>query len=149
MLKEFKQFISKGNVLEIAIGLIMASYFGSIVKSMVDDILMPPLGKLIGGVDFSTLKIIIQKTVNPVMDGNTVVSPGIKEVAIRYGVFLNTVITFLIVAFCIFLIVKAYNKMKEKMEKKEAEKTAAEPPTPSKEEILLTEIRDLLKNKNI
>jgi large conductance mechanosensitive channel len=149
MLKEFKQFISKGNVLEIAVGLIMASYFGTIVKSMVDDILMPPFGKLLGGIDFSTFKLLIQKPVAAVMDGSTIISPAIPEIAIRYGSFINSVITFLIVAFCIFLVVKAYNKMKEKMEKKEAENTAKAPPAPSKEEILLTEIRDLLKNKNI
>jgi large conductance mechanosensitive channel len=149
MLKEFKQFISKGNVLEIAVGLIMASYFGTIVKSMVDDILMPPLGKLLGGIDFSTFKFVIQNAKAPVLEGTTVITPGFPEVAIRYGNFINSIITFLIVAFCIFLIVKAYNKMKEKMEKKEAENTAKTPPPPSKEEILLTEIRDLLKNKNI
>jgi large conductance mechanosensitive channel len=149
MLKEFKQFISKGNVVEIAVGLIMASYFGTIIKSMVDDILMPPLGKLIGGIDFSTFKIIIQKAVTPVMDGKTILSPGSQEIAIRYGVFINTILTFLIVAFCIFLIVKAYNKMKERMEKNEAKIVAAVPPSPSNEEVLLIEIRDLLKKKSL
>ena len=137
MLKEFKQFISKGNVMEMAVGLIMALYFGAIVKSLVDHIIMPPIGLLLGNVDFSNLKIIMQEATT---NGETV----IPEVAISYGLFLNTIITFLIVALAIFLVVKGYNKMKENMEKKEAEAPAA-PPAPSKEEVLLTEIRDLLK----
>lgn len=146
MLKEFKTFISKGNVIEMAVGLIMATYFGAIVKSLVNDILMPPLGKLMGGVDFSELKVVIQEPIAAVMDGDVVITEGIEEVAIMYGNFINTIITFIIVAFAIFMLVKTYNKMKEKMEKKEAEAPAT-PPAPSKEEVLLTEIRDLLKNK--
>ncbi|MDF1672572.1 MAG: large-conductance mechanosensitive channel protein MscL [Vicingaceae bacterium] len=144
MLKEFKTFISKGNVMEMAVGLIMATYFGAIIKSLVNDILMPPIGKMMGGVDFTQLKMVIQEPVAPVMDGETVVTEGIEEVAIMYGNFINHIITFVIVAFCIFMVVKAYNKMKERMEKKEAEAPAA-PPAPTKEEVLLTEIRDLLK----
>ena len=137
MLSEFKKFISKGNVMEMAVGLIMAVYFGAIVKSLVDHILMPPIGMLLGNVDFSNLKVVLQpESIN----GDTT----IPEVAISYGLFLNTIITFVIVAFAIFMVVKAYNKMKEKVEKKEAEAPAA-PPAPSKEELLLTEIRDLLK----
>ena len=146
MLKEFKKFISKGNVMEMAVGLIMATYFGAIIKSLVNDIIMPPIGKLMGGVDFTELKMVIQEPVAAVMDGETVITPAVEEVAIMYGNFINTIITFVIVAFCIFMVVKAYNKMKERMEKKEEEAPAA-PPTPSKEEVLLTEIRDLLKNK--
>jgi len=137
MLKEFKQFISKGNVLQIAVGLIMALYFGAIVKSLVDHIIMPPIGLLLGNVDFSTLKIVLQEAT---MKGDAVV----PEVAISYGLFLNTIITFIIVAFSIFLVVKGYNKMLDSMAKKEEEAPAA-PPAPSKEEQLLTEIRDLLK----
>lgn len=146
MLKEFKKFISKGNVMEMAVGLIMATYFGAIIKSLVNDIIMPPIGKLMGGVDFTELKMVIQEPVAAVMDGETEITPAVEEVAIMYGNFINTIITFVIVAFCIFMVVKAYNKMKERMEKKEEEAPAA-PPTPSKEEVLLTEIRDLLKNK--
>jgi large conductance mechanosensitive channel len=146
MLKEFKTFISKGNVMEMAVGLIMATYFGAIVKSLVNDILMPPIGKLMGGVDFTELKMVIQEPVAAVMDGETVVTEGIEEVAIMYGNFINHIITFVIVAFAIFMVVKAYNNMKARMEKKEEEAPAA-PPEPTKEEILLTEIRDLLKNK--
>ena len=137
MLKEFKSFISKGNVMEMAVGLIMALYFGAIVKSLVDHIIMPPIGMLLGNVDFSSLKIVLQKAT---MSGETT----IPEVAFSYGMFLNTIITFFIVSFCIFLVVKGYNKMKENLEKKEEEVPAA-PQTPSKEEVLLTEIRDLLK----
>lgn len=138
---EFKKFISKGNVIEIAVGLIMATYFGAIVKSLVNDILMPPIGILLGGIDFSAFKIVIQPAVAESFAG---AGDSITEVAIYYGVFINTIITFLIVSFAIFLLVKVYNKMKEKMEKKAAEAPAV-PPAPSKEEVLLTEIRDLLK----
>ncbi|MCB9173994.1 MAG: large-conductance mechanosensitive channel protein MscL [Flavobacteriales bacterium] len=141
MFKEFKDFISKGNVIDLAVGLIMATYFGSIVKSLVDDILMPPIGKLLGGVDFSQLKIVIQDEMTETSEG---AGDAVAEVAIKYGAFINTVITFIIVAFAIFMVVKAYNKMKEKAIKKE-EVAPAAPPAPTKEEILLTEIRDLLK----
>jgi large conductance mechanosensitive channel len=137
MIKEFKSFIAKGNVVEMAVGLIMALYFGAIVKSLVDHIIMPPIGLLLGNVDFSNLKVVLAEAT---MNGDT----AVPEVAISYGVFINTIITFLIVAFCIFLVVKGYNKMKETMEKKEEEAPAA-PPEPTKEEVLLTEIRDLLK----
>ena len=137
MLKEFKKFISKGNVMEMAVGLIMAVYFGAIIKSLVDHIIMPPIGMLLGNVDFSELKVVLQEAT---MNGDIEVS----EVAISYGMFLNTIITFVIVAFAIFMVVKGYNKMKANMEKKEAEAPAA-PPAPTKEEVLLTEIRDLLK----
>lgn len=136
MLKEFKTFISKGNVLEMAVGLIMAVYFGAIIKSLVNDIIMPPIGKLLGGIDFSQLKVVIQEA--------SVNASGeeMAEVAISYGNFINTIITFIIVAFAIFMVVKGYNNMK----KKEEEKPAA-PPEPSKEELLLIEIRDLLKQQ--
>ena len=143
-MKEFKAFISKGNVIEMAVGLIMATYFGAIVKSLVNDVLMPPIGLLLGGVDFSQLKIIIEPGSAESVAG---AGDAVAEVAINYGVFINTVITFLIVAFSIFMVVKAYNKMKEKMEKKE-EEAPASPAPPSKEEVLLMEIRDLLKQQN-
>lgn len=141
-MNEFKKFINRGNVVEMATGLILAIYFGAIVKSFVDDIIMPPIGKLIGGIDFSKLKVIIQEGIGESSEG---AGDAIAEVAIYYGNFINTIITFLIVAFAIFLVVKGYNRMKEKMQKKEEEITA--PPAPSKEEELLTEIRDLLKKQ--
>jgi large conductance mechanosensitive channel len=141
MFNEFKKFIAKGNVLEMAVGLIMALYFGGIVKSLVDDIIMPPIGLLLGGIDFSQLKVVIQKAVPAVMDGTgQIVSADVAEVSINYGNFINTIITFLIVAFAVFLLIKGYNNLR----KKEEEKPAA-PPAPTKEETLLTEIRDLLK----
>lgn len=140
MIKEFKDFINKGSVIDMAVGLILATYFGAIVKSLVNDIIMPPIGKLLGGVDFSSLKYMIQQGQAAVMDGDAVITPAVNEVAISYGVFINTIITFIIVAFAIFLVVKGYNNMKKKEEAK-----PAPPPAPSKEEVLLTEIRDLLK----
>ena len=142
-MKEFKKFIAKGNVVEMAVGLIMATYFGAIVKSFVNDIIMPPIGKLLGGVDFSQLKYVIQSEIVETTEG---AGDGVAEVAITYGVFINTIITFLIVAMAIFMVVKGYNKMKEKMAKKE-EAAPAAPAAPSKEEILLGEIRDLLKKQ--
>lgn len=140
-MKEFKQFISKGNVVEMAVGLIMAMYFGAIVKSFVNDILMPPVGMLLGGVDFSQMMFILKPAVAESLAG---AGDGTAAVAISYGVFINTLITFIIVAFAIFMVVKGYNKMKANMKKKEAEAPAV-PPAPTKEETLLTEIRDLLK----
>jgi large conductance mechanosensitive channel len=143
MFKEFKQFISKGNVIELAVGLIMATYFGAIIKSLVDDIIMPPIGKILNGIDFKELKIIIQKGHEAVLNAEgTILTPQMKEISLNYGAFINTIITFLIVAFSVFIIVKAFNQMKRKKEEKETQ-----PPKPSNEEILLTEIRDLLKNK--
>tara|TARA_Y100000385_G_scaffold102249_2_gene105687 strand:+ start:662 stop:1084 length:423 start_codon:yes stop_codon:yes gene_type:complete len=131
-LKEFKKFIRRGNVIDMAVGLILATYFGAIVKSLVNDVIMPPVGVFIGGVDFSSFKIVIQQA-----QGN------VKEVAINYGTFINNMLTFLIVSAAIFIAVKIYNKVQDSIISEEtAQKT---PPTPSKEEILLTEIRDLLK----
>lgn len=145
MLKEFKQFIAKGNVLDLAVGLILATYFGAIIKSLVADIIMPPIGKLMGGVDFSKLKYVIQEAKPEELDGaGKVTSEAFQEISVNYGTFINQIITFIIVAFCIFLVVKSYNKMKERMAKKEEEAPAA-PPAPSNEEVLLGEIRDLLK----
>jgi large conductance mechanosensitive channel len=141
MFKEFKKFIARGNVLEMAVGLIMAVYFGAIIKSLVDDIIMPPIGMLLGGIDFSELKIVIQEGVPAILDATgAIMTPEVSEVAIKYGNFINTVITFLIVSFAIFMVLKGYNRLK----KKEEEAPAA-PPKPTKEEQLLTEIRDLLK----
>lgn len=135
MIKEFKEFISRGSVLDMAVGLIMATYFGAIVKSFVSDILMPPIGNMLGGVDFNELMYVIEPEV---VDAEGTVTQAL--VAIKWGTFVDTIVTFLIVAFAIFLVIKGFNKMK----KKEEEAPAA-PPEPSKEEVLLGEIRDLLK----
>ena len=116
-MKEFKKFISRGNVVDMAVGLILATYFGAIIKSLVNDIIMPPIGQFLGGVDFSDMKYIIQ----PESEGSLNESDSVAEIAIYYGQFINTIITFIIVAFAIFMVLKLYNKMKEKMEKKEAE----------------------------
>lgn len=110
MLKEFKTFINKGNVIMIAIGLIMADYFGAVTKSLVNDIIMPPIGKIIGGVDFSRLKIVIQ---------NANEEAGIAEVSIKYGQFVNSVLTFLIVAIVMFFLIKWYNRITAKPSDKE------------------------------
>ena len=134
-MKEFKKFISRGSVIDMAVGLIMATYFGAIVKSLVNDIIMPPVGMLLGGVDFSSLKFIIQEA-----QGEQ------AEVTLQYGLFINTILTFLIVSFAIFMVVKTYNKMQDKMQKKEEEVKKTDPIL-TKEEVLLTEIRDLLKKK--
>jgi len=134
-MKEFKKFISRGSVIDMAVGLIMATYFGAIVKSLVNDIIMPPVGMLLGGVDFSSLKFIIQEA-----QGEQ------AEVALQYGLFINTILTFLIVSFAIFMVVKTYNKMQDKMQKKEEEVKKTDPIL-TKEEVLLTEIRDFLKKK--
>ena len=143
-MKEFKKFITKGNVMEMAVGLIMATYFGAIVKSLVNHIIMPVVGKFIGGVDFAELKYIIEPAVPESAAG---AGDGVAEIAISYGLFINSIITFLLVAFSIFWMLKSYNKMKEKFEKKKEEQPAT-PPEPTKEELLLTEIRDLLKKEN-
>ncbi len=135
-MNEFKKFISKGNVMEMAVGLIMATYFGAIIKSFVNDIMMPPLGKMLGGVDFSQLRYVIQSAIP---ESSVGMGDAVAEVAIHYGTFINTIITFVIVAFSIFMVVKVYNKMKAKKEE------ASTPLGPTKEEVLLTEIRDLLK----
>ncbi|WP_417602491.1 large-conductance mechanosensitive channel protein MscL [Owenweeksia hongkongensis] len=141
MLKEFKEFIQRGNVLELAVGFIMATYFGAIVKSLVNDIIMPPVGMAIGGVDFAQLKLVLKEGTPAVMSGEDVVSPEVAEVAIMYGNFINIVLTFLIVAFVVFLVVKMYNNY---LKKKEVAPDPA-PPKPTVEVELLTEIRDALK----
>ncbi len=137
MIKEFKAFIMKGNVLDMAVALIMALYFGAIIKSLVNDVIMPPIGKMLGGVDFNEMKYVLSEAV---MTAEGEVETA--EVAVRYGAFINTIITFVIVAFAIFMIVKAYNKAQ-----KNKEEEPAAPPEPSKEEVLLTEIRDALRNR--
>lgn len=142
LMKEFKAFILKGNVLDLAVAVIIAGAFKAIVTSFVKDVLMPPIGILLGGVDFSELKFILKEGSAAVMNGEQVVTPAVKEVAMSYGVFIMTIIDFLIIGFAIFMIIKAY----QKTQKKEEEAPAA-PPAPSNEEVLLGEIRDLLKEK--
>ncbi len=143
MFKEFKAFAMKGNVIDMAVGIVIGVAFGSIVASLVQDLMMPPIGLLLGNVDFSNLFIVLKEGATAGPYANLAAAKGAGAVTINYGVFLNSIISFLIVAFAIFLLIRGINRMK----KKEEEAPAA-PPTPSKEEVLLTEIRDLLKVRN-
>jgi len=131
MVKEFKEFAMRGNVVDMAVGIVIGAAFGKIVSSFVNDVLMPPIGLLLGGVDFSDLMITLKAAA-----GET------PAVILKYGVFINTVIDFLIVAFAIFMVIKGMNTLKKK-----EEAAPAAPPAPSKEETLLTEIRDALKSR--
>ena len=135
LLTEFKQFALRGNVVDMAVGVIIGGAFGKIVSSLVGDVIMPAVGVLIGGVDFSDLKIVIKQAVT---DGTSTVSP---EVAINYGQFLQVVFDFLIIAFVIFMAIKGLNKLSKK---KEEPKKPAEPAADIR---LLTEIRDLLREE--
>ena len=140
MLKEFKDFAVKGNVIDMAVGIIIGAAFGKIVSSLVKDVIMPPIGKAIGGVPFDQLKHVLTEASAATTDaaGNEIAA--IAEVAIKYGAFFQTIVDFIIIAFVIFLMVKAVNNAKKKEEAK-----PAAPPAPSKQEVLLGEIRDLLK----
>jgi large conductance mechanosensitive channel len=134
IIKEFKDFAVKGNMLDMAVGIIIGAAFGKVVSSLVNDILMPPLGLLIGGLDFSEFKATLKAA------GVNDAGEAIKAVTLNYGMFIQTLIDLLIVALAIFLVIKAMNSLK----KKEAAKSI-EPPAPTKQEVLLGEIRDLLK----
>lgn len=140
IVKEFKEFAVKGNMMDMAVGIIIGVAFGKIITSLVNDILMPPLGMLLGKVDFTNLKVILQKGREAVMDGATIVQPAVSDVSINYGMFIQNIIDFVIVALCIFIVIKAMNSLKRK---EEVAPTA--PPPPSDEVLLLQEIRDLLK----
>jgi large conductance mechanosensitive channel len=131
MIKEFKTFAIKGNVMDMAIGIIIGAAFGKIVSSFVGDVIMPPIGLLLGGADFSTLSITLKEA-----------TASSEAVLLKYGVFINTILDFLIIAFSIFIVVKGINSMKKKEEEK-----PAEPPKPTKEEVLLAEIRDELRKR--
>lgn len=133
-IKDFKEFAIKGNAVQLAVGVIIGSAFGKIVSSIVDDIIMPPLGWLIGGVDFTDLKIKLPQ--NPL-------NPDV-QVTINYGNFIQATIVFIIVAFCVFLLVKGMAALSRSNKEEEKPKAA---PAPSKEEVLLTEIRDLLREQ--
>lgn len=125
MIKEFKKFISKGNVVDLAVGVVIGGAFGKIVTSLVDNIIMPLVGIIVGGIDFTNLYL------------------KLGDAKIEYGIFIQNVVDFLIVAFCIFIVIKAFNKLSHKEENKEEKK-----PTKSDEVLLLEEIRDLMKKGN-
>ncbi len=132
MMSEFREFAMRGNVVDMAVGIVIGGAFGKIVSSFVNDILMPPLGMAIGGVDFSQLSVVLREAAGEA-----------EAVTLNYGSFIQTVVDFVIIAFAIFMVIKAMNSMKKKEEEK-----PAEPPKPSAEENLLSEIRDLLKERS-
>ncbi len=139
LITEFKAFAMRGNVVDMAVGIIIGSAFGKIVSSVVADVIMPPIGLLLGGVKFTDLKITLKDSVFD--DSGQIIS---QAVSINYGNFLQTTVDFLIIAFAIFLMVKGMNRL---MHKDEKPAEIPVPPAPSREEILLTEIRDILKKK--
>ena len=128
-MSEFKSFAMRGNVMDMAVGIVIGGAFGKIVSSFVNDVLMPPIGMMMGGVDFNDLAVVLKEA-----------SGDVAAVTLNYGSFIQTVVDFLIIAFAIFMVVKAMNNMKKK-----EEAAPAAPPKPSAEEVLLTEIRDALK----
>ena len=147
-LQDFKAFAMKGNVVDMAVGVIIGGAFGKIVTSVVNDIIMPPIGLLVGGMDFKDLKYTMQEAVpEQLNEAGEVIQAAIPEVTLNYGNFLQQTFDFLIIAFSIFLFVSLIKKMSEKKKKEEVPATPA-PPAPSKEEVLLTEIRDLLKEQS-
>jgi large conductance mechanosensitive channel len=140
MLQEFKQFAMRGNVVDMAVGIIIGAAFGKIVESLVKDLIMPPIGMLLGKVDFANLFVVMREgaTPGPYLSVDAAQKAG--AVTFNYGVFINTCISFIIVAFAVFVLIRAINKMKQK----EAEAPAAPAPTPE-DVLLLREIRDALK----
>ncbi|ANI81019.1 MULTISPECIES: large-conductance mechanosensitive channel protein MscL [Kosakonia] len=132
ILKEFREFAMRGNVVDLAVGVIIGAAFGKIVSSLVADIIMPPLGLLIGGIDFKQFALTLRDA-----------QGDVPAVVMHYGVFIQNVFDFIIVAFAIFLAIKVINKLKRNQEEE-----PKAPPAPSKEEVLLSEIRDLLKEQN-
>ena len=135
IVKEFKEFIMRGNVLDMAIGVIIATAFGAITTSLIQNIIMPVIGLLFGGIDLAKWDIVLKAA-----------TEDKEAVVLGIGTFLTAIINFILIALVVFAIVKAMNKIKD-LKKKEEEAAPAEPPAPSNEEVLLTEIRDLLKNK--
>jgi large conductance mechanosensitive channel len=133
VLKEFKEFAARGNVVDMAVGIIIGAAFGKIISSLVNDVIMPPLGVVIGGVDFSDLAVTLKTA-----------TADSAAVLLSYGKFIQTIVDFAIIAFAVFMAVKVINTIKRKEE--EAPKP---PPVPTKEELLLTEIRDLLKDRKL
>ncbi|MDE5650148.1 MAG: large-conductance mechanosensitive channel protein MscL [Duncaniella sp.] len=140
MLKEFKEFAMRGNVIDMAVGVVIGAAFGKIISSLVDDIIMPLVGVATGGMNFTDYKWVIQQAV---IDGTTkeVLKP---EVTMNWGSWIQTIVDFLIVAFCIFIAIKGINQLKRQKEETPEPEAPAEP---TKEEVLLTEIRDILKEK--
>ena len=143
MLKEFKEFAVKGNVLDMAVGIIIGAAFGTVVQSMVNDVLMPPIGILLGGVDFGDLFLTLRQGTVPGPYVNLESAREAGAVTINYGVFVNSVISFVIVAFAVFLLVRSFNKLK----RQEAKALDVAPAAPPADIVLLSEIRDLLRQR--
>ena len=137
LISEFKEFISRGNVIDLAVGVIIGGAFTSIVNSLVNDIFMPVIGGIMSGINFTDLKVRIPAAIE-----------GMEDVTITYGNFIQAVVNFLLIALVVFLFVKAINKLRRKEEKAEEAKEAAEPPKPSEEVLLLREIRDEMKKSS-
>ena len=138
MLKEFKEFAFKGNLVDMAVGFILGGAFATVVKTFVAKVVMPPLGLLLGDVDFADMKYVLKAGVAEVKEGDTVVTPAVEEVVIAYGEFLNDFIAFVMLALVVFIVVKKFIAAFDKKE-------AAAPASPPKQEVLLEEIRDALK----
>lgn len=142
LIKEFRTFAMRGNVIDMAVGIVIGIAFGKIVASLVADVIMPPIGLLVGGIDFTAIAITLKDQVTDPASGEV-----IKEaVVLKIGTFIQTLVDFLIIAFAIFLMIKGINKLVQKMEEPAAPPA---PPPPTKEEELLTEIRDLLRTKDV
>lgn len=139
MLKEFKEFALKGNMLDMAVGIIIGAAFGTIVSSLVDDIIMPPIGLLIGGLDFSQFFLVLSEGTSPAPYLSVEAAKEAGAVTLNIGLFINALIKFLIVAFALFIVIKGMNNLRKKEE--------AAPAAPPKQEVLLEEIRDLLARK--
>ncbi|MBQ0021952.1 MAG: large-conductance mechanosensitive channel protein MscL [Prevotellaceae bacterium] len=148
-IEDFKEFALKGNVVDMAVGVIIGGAFGKIVTSVVSDIIMPPIAWMIGEGQFSDLKIVLKPEVAEVLnEAGEVVTAAVPAITWNYGAFIQNIIDFLIVAIVIFLMIKGITKLSSLKKKKEEASAEPEPePEPTKEEVLLTEIRDLLKNK--
>ncbi len=143
MMKEFREFAVKGNVLDMAVGIIIGGAFGTIVKSLVNDVVMPPIGMLLGGVDFSDFFAVLKQGATAGPYATLAAAQEAGAVTINWGLFINSVISFLIVAWAVFMLVKSFNSLKRKQET-----APAAPPAPPRQEVLLEEIRDLLKSRS-
>ena len=139
MMKEFKDFALKGNMLDMAVGIVIGGAFGTIISSLVKDIIMPPIGLMMGGVDFAEQFILLQAGDTPAPYLSLAAAQEAGAVTMNYGLFFNAIISFLIIAFSVFMLVRQYNRLKA-----EEEAAPKPPPEPAKEEVLLTEIRDIL-----
>lgn len=143
MIKEFKEFAMKGNMLDMAVGIVIGAAFGAIISSLVDDVIMPPIGLLLGGVDFSNMFVILKDGAIAAPYASLAAAKEAGAVTWNIGLFINAIIKFMIIAFALFLVVKAVNTLRTLQE----EEKAKEPAAPPKQEVLLEEIRDLLAKK--